>query len=79
MDKYPFVTQDRVYLRDSPDNTGTISAVDGIKFVVSWDSHGRKARESRLRLSYLWANARLFKLGNPVPPKADDSRETDNG
>lgn len=79
MDKYPFVTQDRVYLLAAPESQGTVSDVREAGFTVSYDNHERRRNEPRLKFTYPWDSARFFKIGNPPPIRVVLDRETDNG
>lgn len=58
---------DRVYLRMSPENVGTVSKITPDVFVVFFDEQFEKRRpgQPRQRWSYLWTTSPRFALGEP--------------
>jgi hypothetical protein len=43
---------DRVHLRHYPSSWGTVSALDGSRFKITWHTPGRKPGQPRLRVWY---------------------------
>ena len=58
-----FTTGTRVHL--SQQAAGTITRIEAHRFRVTWDSHSRKAGESRLRTWHPRSEQIRFRLGNP--------------
>lgn len=73
MRRTTFPTGTRVYLPFRPaaglSNTGTVIFSDERQFRVAWDSHGRAAREPRLRTWHPASDATRFRTGNPTDPE----------
>jgi hypothetical protein len=69
--KRPFKVGDRVYLRMSPENVGTVTKVTSDCFVVFFDElyEKRSPGKPRSRWSYLWTSSPRFALGeSPSAP-----------
>lgn len=56
----------RVYQRLNPQHQGTIASADSNGFTVTYDSHGREARQSRTRQWFPISRAWDFVPGTPA-------------
>jgi hypothetical protein len=77
MVKRPFKVGDRVYLRLSPENVGTVAKTTPDCFVVVYDELFDKRQNGapRSRWSYLWTTSPRFALGEPPAPKPSVKEE----
>lgn len=58
---------DRVYQRVNPWHAGTVTRADSHGFTITYDGHGRRGGEPRMRASFPFSRGWDFLVGNASP------------